>query len=162
VRAFTQPSVAAFGAAEIGLAITVVTVILAGIGVYVTLRGIRDQLWLQTFAEYTRRYAEIVRELPSESRRPDGSFDLDTLATEDRGRVLNAARGYLNLTAEEYFLHKRGRIDHETWEIWKSGIVATMTLPWVRLAWTELEQEYMYFPEYCSFVSECMAAEQRN
>jgi hypothetical protein len=130
---------------------------LAAAGVCVSLRGIRDQLWLQTFAEYTRRYAEIVRELPSESRRTDGSFELDELDPEDRGRVLNAARGYLNLTAEEYFLHKRGRIDDETWRIWKSGIAATMGLPWVRLAWVELEPEYQYFEEFCAFVTECMA-----
>jgi len=149
--------VAAFGAREIVLVTTVATVVVAGVGLWITLRGIRDQLWLQTFQEYTRRYSEIVRDLPSDSRRPGSGFSLDALTAEERGRVLNAARAYLNLTSEEFFLHRRGRIDNETWEIWRTGISATIRLPWLQLAWQELEVEYSYFKDYCRFVAECLA-----
>jgi hypothetical protein len=69
--------------------------------------------------------------------------------------VLNAARAYLNLTSEEFFLHARGRIDDETWRIWKTGIAETVRLPWLQLAWQVLEIEYAYFPEYCGFIDEC-------
>jgi len=149
--------IADFGTQEIVLLATVATVVLAGAGVWITLRGIRDQLWLQTFAEYTRRYSEIVRDLPSESRRPGSDFSLDALNPDERGRVLNAARAYLNLTSEEFFLHGRGRIDDETWRIWKTGIAQTVRLPWLALAWQELETEYLYFEDYCRFISECLA-----
>ncbi len=149
--------IANFGTQEIVLLATVATVVLAGAGLWITLRGIRDQLWLQTFAEYTRRYSEIVRDLPSESRRPGSGFSLDALTPDERGRVLNAARAYLNLTSEEFFLHGRGRIDDETWRIWKTGIAETVRLPWLRLAWQELETEYSYFEDYCRFISECLA-----
>ena len=149
--------VAAAGAVEIILAATVATVVVAGVGLWITLRGIRDQLWLQTFQEYTRRYSEIVRDLPSDSRRPGSDFSLDNLDAEARGRVLNAARAYLNLTSEEFFLHRRGRIDDETWKIWKTGIVTTIRLPWLRVAWQELEVEYSYFEDYSRFVNECLA-----
>lgn len=146
-----------FGARQIVLIATVATVLVALAGLWITLRGIRDQLWLQTFAEYTRRYSEIVRELPSESRRPGSAFSLDALNPDERGRVLNAARAYLNLTSEEFFLHSRGRIDDETWRIWKTGIAQTVRLPWLRLAWQELEIEYSYFEKYCRFIAECLA-----
>jgi hypothetical protein len=148
---------AGLGAREIALAATIATVLIAGFGLWLTMRGIRDQLWLQTFQEYTRRYSEIVRDLPSDSRRPGSGFTLDALDVEEHGRVLNAARAYLNLTSEEFFLHARGRIDDETWRIWKTGIIETVRLPWLQLAWHELEIEYAYFPEYCGFIGECLS-----
>jgi hypothetical protein len=39
----------------------VVALLLAGFAIIVTLRGIRDQLWVVVFTEYTGRHAEIVR-----------------------------------------------------------------------------------------------------
>lgn len=110
--------------AEKIVAIATVVGVLASLGaVAVSLRGLRDQLWLQTFAEYTRRYSDIVRELPSEARRPGGSFVFEELEPDEQGRMLNIARAYLNLCSEEYFLHSRGRIDDETWSIWREGMV---------------------------------------
>src|SRR5919204_1171163 len=97
----------------------VVAVFVAGTAVYITLRGLRHELWLQTFAEYTRRYSEIVMNLPSESRRPGGAFDLSQLGSDQRNLVLNSVRAYLNLYSEEFYLKGRGRIDGETWDIWK-------------------------------------------
>jgi hypothetical protein len=32
------------------------TVVVTGVGLLVTLKSVRDQLWLQMFSEYTRRY----------------------------------------------------------------------------------------------------------
>lgn len=39
----------------------VASVLVAGVAVFYSLQGLRDQLWLQMFSEYTRRYAEIVK-----------------------------------------------------------------------------------------------------
>jgi hypothetical protein len=134
---------------------SVAGVIVALATVVVALRGVRDQLWLQTFSEYTRRYGEIVRELPSEARRPGGHFVFDELDTEEQGRVLNIARAYLNLCSEEYFLHSRGRIDDETWAIWQGGIVEVFRAPWIQSTWTMLKPEYDFF-EFCSFLDDCI------
>ena len=134
---------------------SVAGVIVAIATVVVALRGVRHQLWLQTFSEYTRRYGEIVRELPSEARRPGGRFVFDELDSEEQGRVLNIARAYLNLCSEEYFLHDRGRIDDETWTIWRAGIVEVLRAPWIQTTWTMLKPEYRFL-EFCSFLDECI------
>src|SRR5690242_2133338 len=105
---------------------SVAGVIVAITAVVSALRGVRAQLWLQTFSEYTRRYGEIVLELPSEARRPGGRFVFEDLDADEQGRVLNIARAYLNLCSEEYFLHSRGRIDDETWAIWRAGIIEVL------------------------------------
>lgn len=47
----------------------VAAVLLAAFAIIVTLRGVRDQLWVIVFTEYTKRYAETVSDLP---RRPAG------------------------------------------------------------------------------------------
>ena len=82
----------ALGWTEVGVIAALATAGVTAAGLYLTIRTIRDQLWLQTFAEYTRRYADVVRDLPSESRRPDSGFDIEKLAPEERNDVLNAAR----------------------------------------------------------------------
>lgn len=131
-------------------------VLLAGLAIFMTLRGLRAQLWLVTFAEYTRRYSEIVEDLPSDSRRPGGGFRLAELAPEQRGRVLNTVRAYLNLCSEEFYLQSRGKIDQETWGIWKSGIEDTVRLPWIQQSWEEMQAEYSYYPDFCRFMDDCV------
>jgi hypothetical protein len=130
-------------------------VIVAIVAIVVTLRGLRDQLWLQTFSKYTRRYGEIVRELPSEARRPGAQFVFDDLPADEQGRVLNIARAYLNLCSEEYFLHSRGRIDDETWSIWRAGMVEVLRAPWSQTTLTMLKSEYRFL-EFCDFLDDCI------
>jgi hypothetical protein len=134
---------------------SVAGVIVALVAIVVTLRGLHDQLWLQTFSEYTRRYGEIARQLPSEARRPGARFIFDDLPADEQGRVLNVARAYFNLCSEEYFLHSRGRIDDETWSIWRAGMIEVLRAPWARTTWTILQPEY-HFLEFCRFFDDCI------
>lgn len=151
---------ATFGTPQIGALAALATVLLTGIAIFVTLRGIRDQLRLQTFSEYTRRYGEIVRDLPSESRSPVGEFDLSSLLPERRDVVLNTARAYLNMTSEEFFLNSKGHIDPDTWEIWQAGMRETLGLPWLRQAWQELRPEYTYVAEFAHFVDSSLSEDK--
>jgi hypothetical protein len=138
----------------------IVAVIAAAGAIWAGLRGVKNQLWLQMFGEYTRRYSEIVRDLPYESRRPKSGFDPAQLDGETRNRLENAVRAYLNLCSEEYYLYLRGRIDKETWTIWRRGIEETIRLPWITTAWGEVRVEYAYFPEFLAFLDDCVRAEE--
>ena len=145
----------AFGWAEAGVIAALAGTTVTALALYVTIRGMRDQLWLLTFSEYTRRYAEVVRDLPSEPSarqlvRHPGIGD-------ERGRILNSARAYLNLASEEFFLHRRGRIDDETWSIWRTGIEQTVRLPWLRGAWAT-RARVRVVPEFRALVNRCIAA----
>lgn len=121
-----------------------------------SLRGVRDQLWLITFSEYTRRYSEIMDGLPYEARRPGGDFDLKKLAEGERERVLATARRYLNLCSEELYLNKRGALDDGTWEIWRTGIADTARMPFFRDAWELLRQEYDYYGDFHAMVDDLL------
>ncbi len=141
---------------------TVTGVLVAAGALLVALKGVRDQLWLHTFSEYTRRYSDIVQGLPAESRRPGSHFSLEKLEPSERGRVLNAARGYLNLCSEEFYLHERGRIDDTTWAIWRQGMVETLRLPWMQETWSDLQAEYSYFDDFCIFIQTCIEKTSRD
>src|SRR5882672_736272 len=56
---------------------TFLLVAVTGVGILLALRGVRDQVWILTFSEYTRRYAEVMEALPFEARRPGGDYNLD-------------------------------------------------------------------------------------
>lgn len=140
----------------IAIAATGTLLVTAG-ALVITLRGVREQLWLQTFAEYTRRYVECVRELPPEARDPAADFALDKLDGPERHRLLNAARMYVNLCSEEHYLHSKKKIDPETWDIWALGMRDAFRLPWFQAAWRALRHEYTPYREFCAFFDDCLA-----
>jgi hypothetical protein len=135
-------------------------VFVAAVSILVTLKGIRDQLWLHMFSEYTKRYSEIVKSLPSESRRPGSDFRFEELSHEAQGEMLNVVRAYLNLCSEEYYLHRRGRIDRETWALWRLGMEETFRLPWMRQTWKLVRAEYVFFEEFNQFIDDCIAGRE--
>ena len=70
-----------------------------------TVSNFRKQLQLNFFAEYTKRYQEIILRFP-ESINQD-AFDFDTLQKNDRDITLRYMRAYFDLCSEEYFLWKK-------------------------------------------------------
>ena len=117
-----------------------------------SLRSVRDRLWLQTFSDYTSRYLDIVDRLPDEARDSDTALNPETLPAGERRRLMIGLRRYFNLCSEEFYLRKRRRIDDETWRIWAGGIQATMRLPTFSTAWTIIGPEYDYFADFQAFM----------
>jgi hypothetical protein len=137
----------------------ILTVEVAGLvitlgGLFLAYRGVRDQLWLMTFAEYTKRYSDIMSDLPFEARRPGSPFDIHALREEERTQVLQVMRSYFNLCSEELYLHQKGRIDSDTWEVWTEGTAEVMRFPCFDFGWGVLRQEYESFPDFQKFIDE--------
>ena len=101
------------------------------IAVCVQVRQVRNQLKLQNYSEYTRRYAEIVFRLPEEVN--DENFSLDE--REDRPQIMRVFRAFFDLCFEEYDLHNRKLVDEDAWQIWSGGIETAMSRPAFRQAW---------------------------
>jgi hypothetical protein len=140
---------------ELASVITQVFLIVLALGsLVVALVSIRRQLWLATFTEYTRRYADAMHHMPFDARRAAPPKSLDTVDEEYRKSVLTAMRRYFNLCSEELYLRKIGRIDKKTWEIWLAGIKDSTKEPYFASSWEFLRPEYGGFPEFCSFVDD--------
>jgi hypothetical protein len=134
----------------------IAAVVIAATAIIVTGWGIRDQLWIITFTEYTGRYAQIVRELPSEARDPGGGFDMKGLTKPERDGLLNVTRNYINLCSEEFYLRSRRKIDKETWSIWETGIRDMFRLPWFAATWESIRDEYAFYPDFRTFIDKIM------
>lgn len=144
---------------EVTLAITQILATLAAIAaIVVAARGVRQQLWLHTYATYTERFADISRRIPLQARRDPVRFSLSQVDPIQRDELLNVALLYLNLCSEEFYLARQGMIDDKTWAIWEGEMKAALRRRWMQEAWGELKDEYDSDPEFCRLVNSSVAA----
>lgn len=136
-----------------GLAIQVVAVLGAAFGVYLGLRGVRKQIWIGIFTQYTTRYSEVFDGLPLAIRSPSLDKKLNMMDEDLKDDVLNVMRRYLNLCSEEMYLAEKGYLEDGAWEIWKTGIRDSMRLPIFAEAWNSLKTEYEFYPKFQLFIN---------
>lgn len=86
----------------------------------------RQQMKVNLFADYTKRYQEITLNLPENINEED--FDLHKLKRDDLAiynKTLRYMRVYFDLCSEEFHLKKNNRIDKSVWKNWSEGIIST-------------------------------------
>lgn len=109
-----------------------------------TLRGVRAQMHVLTFTEYTRRYAEIASALPWDAASPSCSVEPAKMPEQEREQLLRTMRRYFNICWEELHLHRTAKIDDATWKIWDAGIQDSLRSGCFRSSWVLLRSEYDY------------------
>ncbi len=135
--------------AEVVVAVAELAAVVVGVGaLWVTLGGIKNQLWILTFTEYTKRYSEAMTAMPAGVRRRENAVDIDALPEQERERLLACFRNYFNLCSEEYYLFKNKKIDAATWSIWEDGMESVVCCPSFRQGWSALREEYESFPQF--------------
>ena len=111
-----------------------------------TVSNFRKQLQLNFFAEYTKRYQEIILRFPESVNQKN-----------DRDITLRYMRAYFDLCSEEYFLWKKGHIDNDTWKEWESGIKYAFSKAAFREAWNILRLDTIYYGEFTDFVASAIS-----
>lgn len=81
------------------------------------------------FVIYTGRYMELVKQKP------------DFASCTERERMA-FMRQYFNLCSEEFYLHSRGMIDKNVWQMWVNGMRLTMRGMKFKVSWRELAVNY--------------------
>tara|TARA_R100001039_G_scaffold31506_1_gene24106 strand:+ start:467 stop:883 length:417 start_codon:yes stop_codon:yes gene_type:complete len=119
-----------------------------------TVISFKRQLRLSFFSEYTKRYQEIIINLPSTINSKE--FDFDHLDEEEKDKTLRYMRAYFDLCSEEYFLMKRGHIGEETWQEWSAGMEFSFSKVAFKKAWFLLREDTIYYGEFCQFVEQGM------
>lgn len=138
----------------VSVSLTAASVLVAALAICVGLRGVKKQMFVAVFNQYTQRYANIMDGLPAGTRDPKSKITLEDLDEKKRQEVLRVGRRYFNLCSEEMWLAQKGHLDQTTWGIWETGIRQTMRLQSMSDAWEELESEYEYFGEFHEFMNE--------
>lgn len=136
-------------------------IVVSAIGVFVsiialicTIRQTQQQQKLLFFADYTKRYQEIVLHFPIDIYSED--FNFDKLKTEAKEEVLRYFRAYFDLCSEEYHLQKRGKIDKVVWLEWEEGIKFNFGKRAFRDAWLLLNCK-TYHPEFQDFIKSSLS-----
>ena len=132
----------------------IVGIIVAALAIWWGLRGVRRQMWLSTFFDYTKRYAEIIDRLPPSVRVPGDFLKLSDLPPPERERILSALRQYFNLCSEEHYLAEQRVLDRKTWGIWSTGIKDAFRNSVFRDGWALVLVEYEMYPEFCTFMDQ--------
>ncbi len=84
---------------------------------------------------YSQRYQDILLQLPSRALELSAAAFEDSKAAEYAGPV----RAYIDLCAEEEFMHRLGVVPDEMWALWKEGIANMFRLPHVWNVWTAMK-----------------------
>jgi hypothetical protein len=134
--------------------IAVVSALVAAGSVVAALTGVRDQLRMATFIAYTDRYSTIMSRLPFAARQPGSGYELAAATQEEAVETLGAFRDYFNLCSEELWLYKTGKIDKDTWQIWKLGMQQVTAFPAFEDAWSALRPEYVAYGDFVDFIEQ--------
>lgn len=118
---------------ELEILIQTGMLLIAAITIVYTQYKDRRQNKIMLFSEYTRRYQELLINMP-----PNMVCCTDHLNDE----ILIYMRLYFDLCSEEFHLWKKGMIPNQVWEIWKEGMQITTNRPIYKMAWKELSVEY--------------------
>jgi hypothetical protein len=138
---------------------SIAAVVVSAIAIVAGLKGVRDQMRVTVFLEYTERYAKIMQNMPYAARDPGSGYRLAEQSEEERHRVLAVFREYLNLCSEEKWLRDRKRIDRPTWKIWEQGMLDVARFPPFSEAWSLLEPEYSAYGDFQLFIKRTLLSD---
>lgn len=122
------------------LLVAAIAIVVSSVMSQRAIKASMEQSKIQTFAEYTKRFQDILMAMPKSVY--DGSDTIDN-------DVLRFMELYFNLCSEEYYLHTKGTID-DVWDKWLTGIKLTMKRNVYQKAWQM--ESYNYNKEFVSFM----------
>ena len=133
--------------AGVGNLISTVTALIAIGGLIYQSRSTRKQLKLQNFVEYTKRYQQILLNLPESIHKAE--FSVENFNNENTMRYM---RAYFDLCFEEYILHEKQFIDDDLWLLWEKGMRDTLAKSAFQKAWNKIKEDTMFGNRFEDFV----------
>jgi hypothetical protein len=133
--------------------ITFASISIAACTLWYQINGMRKQLTIQNFSEYTKRYQEIILKFPEEINEQD--FDLKI--RDDYKQTMRYMRAYFDLCFEEFYLHQRNLIDKKIWGMWKDGMEFAFKKPAFKQAWDIITRDTLYDADFKKFVSNALS-----
>lgn len=112
-----------------------------------SMKMVKEQNQIQMFAEYTKRFQEIIMNMPKSVYECSDEVDDD---------VLRYMQLYFNLCSEEYDLWTKGAISPDVWEKWLYGIKMTMQRSVYQKAWSMEKDNYSSNAPFVEFLDACI------
>ena len=134
-------------------ALTALVTMAGVVVVYLQLRALSQQIKLQHFSDYTKRYQEIALHFPEDIN--VGDFVL--AGRPDYAQTMRYMRAYFDLSYEEWDLNRMKLVDPRFWSGWKGGIKTAFSKPAFQQAWQIVRTDTRYGEEFETFVEHCIA-----
>jgi hypothetical protein len=109
------------------------------------------QLITQQFAEYTKRYQEIIVNFPENIN--ESNFDFKNLKTANYNKTMRYMRLYFDLCFEEWLLNEQKLVDNLIWDVWEDGIKTAMSKTAFKQAWDLILDDTKYGKNFETFMS---------
>ena len=119
------------------------------------LENFNEEMKLNLFADYTKRYQEIMLQLPYEINKKD--FDYSLLSDKKKYRILKYMQAYFDLCSEEYDLYQNRFLSDEVWKNWEEGIKNALSKKAYRDAWREIEFDTIYYPDFTKYINKIIS-----
>jgi hypothetical protein len=113
------------------------------------------QMRVSLFADYTKRYQEIMLNFPLNINEDD--FDIKQLGEKHPKRydkTMRYMRVYFDLCSEEFFLNEEGYLDEKVWIEWRSGIELTFKLSAFKSAWKIATANSQFYDDFAKWIDE--------
>lgn len=133
-----------------GAIATLAGVLVAGFAIRTSIQQLNQQLTLQQFADYTKRYQEIILEFPEDINEP--GFDLT--GRPDSNQTMRRMRAYFDLCFEEWYLNQRQLLDSAIWNLWQEGMKEALSKPAFQQAWTIIKRDSSFGENFERFIEE--------
>jgi hypothetical protein len=127
---------------------TLLGVLVAVVALWMQLAKLNQQLTLQHFADYTKRYQEIVLRFPEDVNEPT----FKVVGREDYPPTMRAMRAYFDLCFEEWYLHERKFIDQRIWAVWRGGMSTALSKPAFQQAWELINKDTDFGKSFENFI----------
>jgi len=137
---------------------TFLSVIVAIIAIWLQMKKLNNQLIIQQFSDYTKRYQEIILHFPENIN--EQSFDFST--DPNKNTTMRYMRAYFDLSFEEWHLNQRKLIDSETWNVWEGGIKTALSKTAFKNAWLVIKKDTSYGQEFETFLDHLVPVAVRN
>lgn len=125
-------------------------VLVSVIALWKQMRKLTNQLMIQQFSDYTKRYQEIILHFPEGIN--ENSFVLTD--RKDYDQVMRYMRAYFDMCYEQWLLNTRKLLDEKMWADWKSGMGSAFSKPAFRQAWRIIKEDSNFGIGFEGFVNE--------
>lgn len=128
---------------------TLASVIIGFASLLFFVNSFRREMNARVVMEYSMRFAQLMDEFPDEFYE---EWEIGQDLAPSSARLRRSIIKYLNLTAEEYYMQRRGYMLREVWKIWEPDIIRMLQNRLTVREWKELEDEFIY-PDFVRFVN---------
>ena len=122
--------------------------LVALVAVLLQLRKMNQQLTIQHFSDYTKRYQEVILRFPEDINVP--TFVVK--GNPGYAALMRNMRAYFDLSFEEWYLHRRDLVDPHIWSVWRGGMQAAMSKPAFQQAWAIVKEDSSFGSDFEAFL----------